>query len=237
MSFMDQVNALMGHQNSFRYPKDIKIEVPEIAMTRTIPPKPKESPVSFPTVAEVIEKDLPATLELMPLTIDAACDDEAFERYYAKSRQLGIKNKAMTVEYVSRLLQKLEIPNYSMPKVSAFLDKLQKAENIANGVSYEVPKYSYGIYEMQMMSMLRGKPDWGWRPVKGYGEGVTQTYSGKIPERAIDLMTTLEGKCKDAQFFISELSMVKPDPFLMMSIDGERFVIMHWDEPGFKINE
>lgn len=63
-------------------------------------------------------------------------------------------------------------------------------------------------------------------------------YSEAIPERVIELASTVLAHLPDAKFMVSDYETKKPDPFLAvtttkMAAAGKYFIIACWDEPAY----
>lgn len=187
-------------------------------------------PVRNPSVESIIKKELPAVLETIEIeTRDNA--DEEFEEYISLSKKLGVTcGNVISKEVTNRILQKMEIPVYSYTRVADFLTKLQNVER--------TEKKNSQLY-------------WNWLPVKAYegrghpsgynydGMAGSTVYNDKIPLFALRRMAEILEKIPGAQFYVSQLNMPDPDPFLAFrdGLSGGLHVIAHWDEPGFKLNE
>lgn len=64
------------------------------------------------------------------------------------------------------------------------------------------------------------------------------SYQKLVPFEVLQLVKTLKAKIPELLFYVSEVGVPNPNPFLLVNAKGmEKMVIAHWDEPGYKIEK
>jgi hypothetical protein len=62
------------------------------------------------------------------------------------------------------------------------------------------------------------------------------SYQKLVPFEVLQLVKTLKAKIPELFFYVSEVGLPNPDPFLLVNAKGmQEMVIAHWDEPGYQI--
>jgi hypothetical protein len=90
---------------------------------------------------------------------------------------------------------------------------------------------------------------WGWRPLRAQDQTAGHTnskngtiqrgaapYGKPIPYPVLLTVKAIRDEFPTAKFFVSDEMHAEriPDPFLMVEIGGERFIVERWDEPSFR---
>lgn len=64
------------------------------------------------------------------------------------------------------------------------------------------------------------------------------SYQKLVPFGVLQLVKTLKSKIPELHFYVSEVGVPNPDPFLAVNARGmDEMVIAHWDEPGYQIEK
>ena len=209
-------------------------------------PAPQPEEASARTVASVVAEELPAAMETISFETDEGAD-AAFDEYVALATKLGVGQEAVDGSRLHRFCAKHEIPIYDMKRVSGFLDKIQKAANVENKTDrtwrWSAIKNGYDTSNIPATSELA--PSSEHKPLIMFtftfdrarnGRVSSEQYRDKIPFAALRLVDQVVTEFPGAMFFVSELNMPKPDPFLAVKVGmAPLAVISHWDEPGFKL--
>lgn len=173
-------------------------------VTRTRPPA--AAPTSTTTIGE-------------PAAVDAD--------YAALVAELGVNSAAVDLETFKALVPQLGLRVYQRAEVQEYLHAL-----------YKVPAGD-----------LTPLVIWGWRPLRkadqekgqlvqfnGRIQRSAPLYAKPIPYPVLLTVKAVVDACPSARCFVSdELQGEKiPDPFLLVVLAGEEFVIERWDEPSFR---
>lgn len=68
------------------------------------------------------------------------------------------------------------------------------------------------------------------------GSSAPTSYEKPIPIPVLMTAKTIKDEFPDATFEVTDIVNVpKPDPFLAVVYEGQRFIIERWDEPGFRM--
>ena len=185
----------------------------------------------FGTVAVAEAKDL----DKIPVMAGPATDevDAEFQQAYAAvASRVGfaVPHAPVTPRFRS-VLSEQGICTYDEKQVRTFLTK------------------QYGPKLSQM-------PTWGWRPLRLQDTTQTTTYAdslarspngcllggrtvyGKpIPLPVLLTIDTIQQAFPSAEFFVSDDTTREErvsDPFLLVHLDGQNYIIERWDEPSFR---
>lgn len=101
---------------------------------------------------------------------------------------------------------------------------------------------------------LDGRKQWVWSPLDGQPEQAQSSnqwttfmsigadfvrvsrYEKPIPLPVLMTAKTIKDQFPNATFEVTDITNVpRPDPFLSVLYEGERFIIERWDEPGFRM--
>lgn len=104
---------------------------------------------------------------------------------------------------------------YNRKNVEAYLIKQGKAAAVAAGKNEK----DYGVLWRIAIA---------WTPLASYTQ--------PIPAPVLETIERVHDAFPAAQFGISEVKEY-PDPFLMVSLHGETFIIERWDEPAYRESE
>lgn len=167
---------------------------------------PAKPPTSTTTIGE-------------PAAIDA--------EYAALVADLGINSAAVDLERFKALVPELGLHVYDDDEVREYLHSL-----------YKVP-----------VGDLTSTVVWGWRPLRAIDRvpGAPAQYNGRV-QRSVEPYTkpipypvlltvkAVRDACPSARFYVSDEMQGEqiPDPFLLVEIAGQQFVIERWDEPAFR---
>jgi hypothetical protein len=167
----------------------------------------------------------PLTEPTSTTTIGAA---EAIDPDYAALvAELGLNSAAVDLETFKALVPRAGLHVYHRGEVQEYLH-----------CQYKVP-----------VGDLTPLVVWGWRPLRavdrvagsfiGFNGKVQRSapvYAKPIPYPVLLTVKTVHDACPSAGFFVSdELQGERiPDPFLLVEIADEAFVIERWDEPAFR---
>jgi hypothetical protein len=167
----------------------------------------------------------PAKAPSATTTIGAAEPIDA--DYAALVAELGVNSAAVDLERFKALVPALGLHVYDRAQVTEYLH-----------CQYKVPP-----------SDLTPVVLWGWRPLRekdrigasmiGFNGRVqpgAPLYSKPIPYPVLLTVKAIVDACPSATFFVSdELQGERiPDPFLLVRVAGEEFVVERWDEPAFR---
>jgi len=167
---------------------------------------PAKAPTSTTTIGE-------------PAAIDAD--------YAALVADLGINSAAVDLERFKALVPELGLHVY---------------------VDAEVREYLHSLYKVPVGD-LTPRVVWGWRPLRpidrvpgaaaGYNGKVqrgVEPYTKPIPYPVLLTVKAVRDACPSARFYVSDEMSGEaiPDPFLLVEIAGQQFVIERWDEPAFR---
>jgi hypothetical protein len=171
---------------------------------------PTRPPAKAPTSTTTIGEAQP---------IDAA--------YAALVAELGVNSAAVDLERFKALVPELGLHVYDRAEVTEYLH-----------CQYKVPPGD-----------LTSHVVWGWRPLRAIDQapGALHQFNGRIQKAAplyakpipYPVLLTVKAvvdACPSARCYVSdEMGELKiPDPFLLVAIAGEQFVIERWDEPAFR---
>lgn len=159
-------------------------------------------------------------------SLGAAEDIDA--EYAALVAELGVNSAAVDLETFKALVPRAGLRIYNRPEVQEYLH-----------CKYSVP-----------VGNVTGYVHWGWRPLRAVDRGVgkatrsengvvqrgAEIYAKPIPFPVLLTVKAVRDACPSAQFFVSDEMQAEkiPDPFLLVVVAGEEFVIERWDEPGFR---
>lgn len=155
---------------------------------------------------------------------DAGMDAE----YSALVAELGLARDAVDGERIKTLVGELGLHVYDRAQVDAYLHH-----------AYNVPPGG-----------MTPRVVWGWRPLREADRdprAATHGYNGKlqpaaapytkpIPYPVLRTVKAIRDACPSARFFVSDDMHGEkiPDPFLLVIIAGQEYVIERWDEPAFR---
>lgn len=199
-----------------------------------------------PVAVAVEEPPLPPMPVSEVLGTLAIPEDGPDDEYLKLAAEVDFSYPEMDTMLLRRKLTALEIPVYDMKKVVAFMDGIVNQANRGRG-----PLQSYLC--------------WYWRPLARKGKGIQSQlmnrpviassaaidpafwspgynihdgYAKPIPLEVLKVAKEVKDSIQDAVFWVSDYAVRHPDPFLAVSMrESEKFVIAHWDEPGFKLVE
>lgn len=148
--------------------------------------------------------------------------------YAALVAELGINSAAVDLEAFKALVPQLGLRIYDRAEVQEYLHCL-----------YKIP-----------VGDLTPAVTWGWRPLRAIDQNLVSAlvqfngkvqravalYSKPIPYPVLLTVKAVRDACPSARFFVSDEMQGEriPDPFLLVQIAGEEFVIERWDEPAFR---
>lgn len=147
--------------------------------------------------------------------------------YAALVADLGINSAAVDLERFKALVPELGLHVYQDAEVREYLHSL-----------YHVP-----------VGDLTSTVVWGWRPLRaidrvpgspapynGRVQRSAEPYTKPIPYPVLLTVKAVRDACPSARFYVSDEMQGEriPDPFLLVEIAGQPFVIERWDEPAFR---
>lgn len=147
--------------------------------------------------------------------------------YAALVAELGINCAAVDLERFKALVPELGLHVYARAEVQEYLHSL-----------YKVP-----------VGDLTPTVVWGWRPLRekdrsalgqvqynGRVQRSAPIYSKPIPYPVLRTVKAVRDACPSATFYVSDEMHAEaiPDPFLLVIVAGQEFVIERWDEPAFR---
>lgn len=166
-------------------------------------------------------------------TVPSEQEDEFTSEYQTLAARLGIEVQPYHTP-LRKWLAEEGIPCYDEQRVGAYLDKMFGAND---------PRYN------------TQDQHWIWRHVReavtysslsrvaganvGYSPLVVRSYAKPIPYPVLITMDRVRTQFHGAQFFISDALTEEEktrmrDPFLLVVLDEERYIIERWDEPKFR---
>jgi hypothetical protein len=164
-----------------------------------------------------------------PTSTTTIGEPEAVDAEYAALvADLGLNSAAVDLERFKALVPHLGLHVYQRQEVQEYLHAL-----------YKVP-----------IGDLTPTVVWGWRPLRTVDRHATAAmaqYNGKlqrgapiyskpIPYPVLLTVKAVRDACPSATFFVSDNMNAEkiPDPFLLVVVAGQEFVIERWDEPAFR---
>lgn len=164
--------------------------------------------------------------------------EEILVKTYAQmALSVGFRPAELIQSELRVTLKDLGVEIYNLQSVLDFLD------------------HRYG----QMQNRRENLPGWSWYPLtetddsaglhfwsRGYLGGPSPSglvyhrvsYQKLVPFEVLQLVKTLKAKIPELFFYVSEVGVPNPDPFLAVNAKGmQEMVIAHWDEPGYKIEK
>lgn len=178
-----------------------------------------EPPPSRPTTRPPAHPPTSTTTIGEPATIDAD--------YAALVADLGLNSAAVDLERFKALVPDLGLHVYARAEVQEYLHHL-----------YKIP-----------IGDLTPSVVWGWRPLRaidrvpgnpaqynGRVQRSVEPYSKPIPYPVLLTVKAVRDACPSATFFVSDDLRGEgiPDPFLLVIVARQEFVIERWDEPAFR---
>jgi hypothetical protein len=179
----------------------------EPPMLDSPPPRP---PVIEPTFVAIAE----------PEVIDAD--------YAALAAELGLTTAAIDRERVKAVVRDQGLRVYARDEVQNYLH-----------AQYGVP-----------INTVTASVVWGWRPLRvadqrivgmwASSNGAVQygapLYTKPIPYPVLLTIKAIRDAAPSARFYVSDEFTKEriPDPFLLVEVAGDQFVIERWDEPSFR---
>lgn len=112
----------------------------------------------------------------------------------------------------------------------------------------EVQEYLHCKYKVPVGN-ISSRVHWGWRPLReqdrvsgaadshnGAMQPSTAPYAKPIPYPVLLTIKAVRDTFPTARFYVSDEMQAEriPDPFLLVHIGGQSFVIERWDEPSFR---
>lgn len=161
------------------------------------------------------------------VAVSESLDAEFTEQYRSLAADLGLNAQALDSERFKGFISERGLTVYSRPQVDEYLH------------------HKYALPKSNVTSLVQ----WGWRPlravdqVKGHADaknGVVQRgatpYSKPIPYPVLLTVKDIRDSFPSARFYVSDEMHAEriPDPFLLVEIGGESFVVERWDEPAFR---
>lgn len=151
-----------------------------------------------------------------PVDIDA---NDPGEDYVALTTKLKLRQPSLDKVQFRRFLQREEIVVYDNQAVNSYLEerKAWMQENRPERYGYTVEWLPLAI---------------GDRSYEG-----SRVYDQAVPIEALQVADKVMSGFGASHELTWEVSQIKkdPDPFLACSFRGERYVLAHWDEPGFSV--
>ena len=153
--------------------------------------------------------------------LDVAVPEGATNEYVELADKLGMPmTKDVRVKLFNDFLRKNEIVVYNLADVEAYLWKRCKWLNDKN--------------KMDATSISSGeRHTWKWMSAKMYAQEATVPIEAM---RVMDQVSAFSSAQAPMEFGVSKIDK-DPDPFLSVSFMGVRYVLFHWDEPGFSVTK
>lgn len=161
-------------------------------------------------------------------TSDIAPGEVIDAEYAALVAELGVSSAAADLENFKALVPRAGLRVYHRAEVQEYLH-----------CKYSVP-----------VGNVSALVHWGWRPLRAIDRGVgratstnngdvqrgAEIYAKPIPYPVLLTVKAVRDACPSAKFFVSDEMQAEriPDPFLLVEVGGEQFVIERWDEPAFR---
>lgn len=192
----------------------------------------------LPTAASILAEEQAEVSRLLaglakPQAEPAAPEANVPSDYFALAKKLGLAADGLHRHLVLSTLQKEEIPVYNSDTVKAYLDSICKALTETIKKTGKTPS-GWGH---------QGAVVWKWKSIACRYGTTKPEYKQTLPLEVLGMMdrvgTALEGAGLDPKTFHFSATEVSeyPDPFLSVTVADQRYVIMHWDEPGFSITK
>lgn len=164
---------------------------------------------------------------LMELGVIEALDDAFAETYRGVATELGLNTAPMDAERFKGWITERGLRVYDRADVQEYLH-----------CKYQVP-----------VGNITHDVKWGWRPLRaadrlkaprpetnGSVQRSTKPYAKAIPYPVLLTIRDIHQAFPDARFFVSDEFYAEriPDPFLMVEIGHEQFIVERWDEQSFR---
>jgi hypothetical protein len=220
----------------------------------TAPPPPIPVAAPEPVYAEpepVRAAPVPvpdASVEAMPVM-----SDSLRRQYIALAAELGVTQPGLQRDAARAYFAGRGIRLYMGDKVKAYLDDQYGKEK-----QVEDPRFAQG----NGRRVFRGHPTWCWRPLRGKDKTVrpeveqgwaystpetndsiwpeATPYDKPLPLPVLLTVKEVSAEFPTARFYVSDevhsYEHRDPvlDPFLLVVVETERFIIERWDEPGYR---
>lgn len=198
------------------------------------PPAASEVPAEEPAFGPPV--DLPA-----PTAVASEVPAEELRAYVAVAEAIDFKPTHLVRERFRQTLAEAGLRRYDRKAVAAYLDHLW-------GCARTIP--------IAGQFSNRHVP-WGWRPLRvadvtdGAGSMIfsptntnrilvgVEPYNKPVPLPVLLTVQRLLAAEPSAKFYVSDLLQeheqpANRDPFLMVVVGGEAFIVERWDEPSFR---
>lgn len=161
------------------------------------------------------------------LAVAEPLEPEFADEYRALAAELGLNPTPIDTAQFTAWLSAQGLPVYTRAEVQEYLH-----------CKYQVP-----------VGNVTSLVSWGWRPLRMLDrkEGHTNSkngtlqrgaapYAKPIPYPVLLTIKSVRDQFPTAKFFVSDEMHAEriPDPFLLVEIGTEKFVIERWDEPAFR---
>lgn len=124
-----------------------------------------------------------------------------------------------------RFLQKHEIVIYPYDQVWDFMN--EKVTELTNKLSWWRRKWHGEKFVWRLAPAT----------LKDCGEyGHSDLYDKPIPVHAVEKMALIRERFHDrVKFYVTDYDIKRPDPFLIVIFQRQKFAVDKWDEPDFKL--
>lgn len=168
-------------------------------------------------VPEVIP--VPVRMEPEVLAIDT--------EYHRVAQKLGLAIGAR--ERAWARLQPLVETVYEEGKVSAYLKKIAPRTQEFDGEDYYMRRCNVAWVNLLEVGTLL---DEDFSP---YKSTPPVQYTKAVPFPALLTVERIKETIPEAGFYVSDfIEVPRADPFLLVVVGGERFIVERWDEPSFR---
>jgi hypothetical protein len=238
--------------------KSVAVAPPSV-LSSTVPPLPSarvavmEPEVAAPAIAAVALAEPPAPVPIPDASVEPVAEiaDALRRQYLTLSAELGLHQPGLLRDEARAFFAARGTRLYDHAKVKAYLDDQYGKEGVVID-----PRFVGVVGE----PMTRGEPTWGWRPLRakdvrptenntfGWGTPTSndalwptaRQYSKPVPLPVLLTVKEVLAQFPGAHCYISDQIQTYEhrapvlDPFLLVTIEGERFIIERWDEPAYR---
>lgn len=225
------------------------VQVLDTEITAAIQAIFAEAPTPQPAPHEPAAPREPVPVPEATLTPEAELADALRTQYAAIALELGVNQPGLLKDAARAYFRDRGTRLYDGAKVKAYLDDQYGKEGKRLDHQWSPPR-------------RRGIPTWGWRPLRasdvapmtgsqrqfGYSTSeqndsiwyYIEPYKKPVPLPVLLTAREIATQFTSARMYVSDEILAHEhrdpvlDPFLLVVIEGERFIVERWDEPAYR---